>query len=91
MPSGASVMPPTVQFESMTAGVLGRNQKQRCQPLHPGADVHKAVDAIVHKVGEVEASEQHALALHATAVAAEVDVLRESRSAQRVPTSPRSS
>ena len=62
---------------SQATGVHGRNQKEHCRPLRLGGNVCKAVNAIVHKVGEVEASEHHALALHATAVAAEVDVLRE--------------
>jgi hypothetical protein len=45
--------------------------------LHLSADVHEALLVIVHKVGEVEVSEQNALAIHARAVAAKVYVVRE--------------
>ena len=72
------------------AGIRGRSQKERCQPLRLGADVHKAVDAIVHEVGVVEVFEHHALAMHAIAGAAQEDVVcKESPSAPRVPTTSR--
>ena len=45
--------------------------------MHLSVDVHEALLVIVHKVGEVEVSEHNALAIHATAVAAKVNVVRE--------------
>ena len=68
---------PQFRIVNQAAGVHSRNQKEHCRPLRMVGKVCKAINAIVHKVGEVEASERHALALRATAVAAEVDVLRE--------------
>ena len=59
------------------AGIHGSDQKKHCRPLRMGVDVRKALHTILQKVGEVEVSEHHALATHAVAGAAKVDVVRK--------------
>ena len=71
---------------SESGGLPGRwhtwleSEKKHCRPLRLGADVRKALQMIVQNMGEVEVSEHHALAMHATAGAAKVDVVRKQKS-----------
>ena len=58
-------------------GIHVRDLKKHCRPLRVGADVREAIHVIVQTVGEVEVSQHHALAMHATAGTAKVDVVRE--------------
>jgi hypothetical protein len=58
------------------AGIIhGRDMQKHGRPLRLGPDVREALR--VQKVGEAEVSEHQALAMHATAGSAKVDVVRE--------------
>ena len=67
-------------MDDPATGIHGRGRNKHCRPLRLGVDVRKALHTIVQKVGEVEVSEHNALAMHATAGASKVGVVRKKAS-----------